>query len=271
MRAGHFGTRLLPVGTVYDPFIARGLDALNYGCYSDARFLLVGTPSGLTLGPEGGAHQSVNTPLIGMGQPGLASFEPAFADEVGADDGLGFRLDATPRRISVYLRLSTRMITQEQRADTTWQADAIARRLLAAPAGPRRHRRDRLHRRRRARSAGRLGPRLPKTSPASACSTSPRPICSIAAGPRAWPPAGPTPPRSHRHVETLLAALAKDAGLITVLDGSPAACHGSAVSTAIASPARHRPFRPDWRPLDLYSTYRLDAEAIIDAAAELYI
>ncbi|MDP3676972.1 MAG: transketolase, partial [Novosphingobium sp.] len=66
-----FGTRLLPIGTVYDPFIARGLDALNYGCYQNARFLLVATPSGLTLGPEGGAHQSINSPLIGIGQPGL--------------------------------------------------------------------------------------------------------------------------------------------------------------------------------------------------------
>src|SRR3546814_3193778 len=63
-----FGTRLLPIGTVYDPFIARGLDALNYGCYQDARFLLVATPSGLTLGPEGGAHQSINPPLLGIGR-----------------------------------------------------------------------------------------------------------------------------------------------------------------------------------------------------------
>ncbi|MEI6418385.1 MAG: transketolase, partial [Sphingomonadales bacterium] len=71
-----FGTRLIPIGTVYDPFIARGLDALNYGCYQNARFLLVATPSGLTLGPEGGAHQSINPPLIAMGQPGLAHYEP---------------------------------------------------------------------------------------------------------------------------------------------------------------------------------------------------
>ena len=52
-----FGTRLLPIGTLYDPFIARGLDALNYACYQDARFMLVGTPSGVTLAPEGGAQQ----------------------------------------------------------------------------------------------------------------------------------------------------------------------------------------------------------------------
>ncbi|GIT19795.1 MAG: hypothetical protein CM1200mP39_26010 [Dehalococcoidia bacterium] len=77
-----FGERLLPVGTIYDPFIERGLDALNYACYQDARFLLVATPSGISLAPEGGAHQSIGTPLIGMSKPGLASFEPAFTDEL---------------------------------------------------------------------------------------------------------------------------------------------------------------------------------------------
>src|SRR3546814_3993850 len=68
-----FGTRLLPVGTLYDPFIQRGLDSLNYACYQGARFMVVATPSGITLAPEGGAHQSISTPLIGLGQPGLAS------------------------------------------------------------------------------------------------------------------------------------------------------------------------------------------------------
>src|SRR3546814_7543467 len=68
--------------TLYDPFIMRGLDALNYACYQDARFILVATPSGVTLAPEGGAHQSVSTPLIGLAQDGLASFEPAFVDEL---------------------------------------------------------------------------------------------------------------------------------------------------------------------------------------------
>ena len=77
-----FGTRLIPIGTLYDPFINRGLDALNYACYQDARFLIVATPSGVTLAPEGGAHQSIHTPLIGIGQPGLLSYEPAFVDEL---------------------------------------------------------------------------------------------------------------------------------------------------------------------------------------------
>src|SRR5690606_8483170 len=71
-------------------FIARGLDALNYACYQDARFIVVGTPSGVTLAPEGGAHQSISTPLIGLAQDGLAAFEPAFFDELGAILAFGF-------------------------------------------------------------------------------------------------------------------------------------------------------------------------------------
>src|SRR3712207_9406877 len=70
----------------------RGLDALNYACYQDARFLLVATPSGVTLGPEGGAHQSINPPLIALGQPGLRHYEPAFADELALFLEEAFRL-----------------------------------------------------------------------------------------------------------------------------------------------------------------------------------
>lgn len=128
-----FGQRLLPIGTLYDPFISRGLDALNYACYMDARFLLVATPSGVSLAPEGGAHQSMATPLIGMSQDGLASFEPAFADELavimewalaymqrdGAKaDGADWQREAGGG--SVYLRLSTRSLEQPRRP-----ADAI--------------------------------------------------------------------------------------------------------------------------------------------------
>ncbi len=127
-----FGERLIPVGTVYDPFVARGLDALNYACYQDARFLLVGTPSGVTLAPEGGAHQSIGTPLIGLAQDGLASFEPAFLDELALimdwafaylqRDGEGDPDERTWLRDetggSVYLRLSTRPVEQPlRRAD----------------------------------------------------------------------------------------------------------------------------------------------------------
>jgi pyruvate dehydrogenase E1 component len=123
-----FGERLIPVGTLYDPFIARGLDALNYACYQDARFLLVATPSGVSLAPEGGAHQSIGSPLIGMSQDGLAAFEPAFADELAivmewAFDYLQREGDGRDERTwlrdetggSVYLRLTTRALEQPRR------------------------------------------------------------------------------------------------------------------------------------------------------------
>ena len=111
------GERLLPVGTLYDPFIERGLDAMNYACYQDARFMVVATPSGITLAPEGGAHQSIATPLIGMAQDGLASFEPAFVDELAVIMGWGFRhmQREAGEGGSVYLRLSTRTLDQPQR------------------------------------------------------------------------------------------------------------------------------------------------------------
>jgi pyruvate dehydrogenase E1 component len=125
------GERLLPIGTLYDPFIARGLDALNYACYQDARFIVVATPSGLTLAPEGGAHQSISQPLIGLAQDGLASFEPAFVDELAVI--LAFALDYIQKDGgeisernwlrdetggSIYLRLSTRPVEQIRRTMT---------------------------------------------------------------------------------------------------------------------------------------------------------
>src|SRR6202048_3124423 len=115
------GERLLPIATLYDPFIERGLDALNYACYQDARFMVAATPSGITLAPEGGAHQSIATPLIGRAQGGLASFEPAFVDELAVIMGWGFQhmqREGAGGGGSVYLRLSTRTLEQPQRIMT---------------------------------------------------------------------------------------------------------------------------------------------------------
>ena len=126
------GVRLLPVGTVYDPFIYRGADQLNYACYQDARFMLVATPSGISLAPEGGAHQSIGTPLVGMAQDGLAAFEPAFLDELAVIMHFGFDYmqrdgDSRPDERtwlrdatggSIYLRLSTRPLEQPKREMT---------------------------------------------------------------------------------------------------------------------------------------------------------
>src|SRR4029078_10459332 len=121
-----FGPRLFPIRTPYDPIIARGVDALNYACYQDARFLLVATPSGITLGPEGGAHQSINPPLIALGQPALRHYEPAFADELAAMMEEAFRLIDDRAGESTYLRLSTRSIEQVPRSDDGWRDGAAA-------------------------------------------------------------------------------------------------------------------------------------------------
>jgi len=146
-----FGERLLPVGTLYDPFVARGLDALNYACYQGARFVIAGTPAGVTLAPEGGAHQSIGTPLIGMSQDGLAAFEPAFADELARimewsfdylqRDGAGDPDERTWLRDetggAVYLRLSTHAIEQPgRRRDAAFRQGAIDGAYWLRPPGP---------------------------------------------------------------------------------------------------------------------------------------
>lgn len=107
------GQQLFPIGTVYDPFVCRGLDALIYGLYCGAKFIFAGTPSGVSLSPEGGAHQSTVTASLGIELPDLTYYEPAFACEVEwmILDALRACCDRTRGR-STYLRLSTKKIDQ---------------------------------------------------------------------------------------------------------------------------------------------------------------
>ena len=108
------GETLLPIGTLYDPFICRGLDALLYAAYSESKFIFAGTPSGISLSPEGGAHQSSLCPGIGLQLPNLVCYEPAFAQELEwmLLAGLKNLLDRERGKI-IYLRLSTRTIHQD--------------------------------------------------------------------------------------------------------------------------------------------------------------
>lgn len=267
----HFGTRLLPVGTVYDPFISRGLDALNYGCYQDSRFLLVGTPSGLTLAAEGGAHQSINTPLIGMGQPGLTAFDPAFADELALIMGWSFDHMQREDGGSVYLRLSTRAIPQVSRENDDWQADALKGGYWLKKPGP------------DAQAAiafsGVVAPealaaweQLAEDLPGIGLLnvTSPDLLHRGWSARRAARWNGQKQALSH--AETLLGALAPGAGLVTVLDGSPGALSWlGGVKGMRVSPLGTDRFGQTGDLYDLYRTYRLDADAIIDAAAELFL
>ncbi len=107
------GQLLIPIGTVYDPFVCRALDAIIYGLYSGAKFIFVGTPSGVTLAPEGGAHQSSVTSSLGIELPNLDYYEPTFAIETewALCEAIRQCLDRRYGRSS-YLRLSTKPIEQ---------------------------------------------------------------------------------------------------------------------------------------------------------------
>lgn len=264
-----FGERLFPVGTVYDPFIARGLDALNYACYQDARFMLVATPSGVTLGPEGGAHQSINPPLIAMGQPGLRHYEPAFVDELAVLMGEGFRLIQALDGESVYLRLTTRSIAQVERADDDWKADAIRGGYWLRRPGA------------GAEAAivycGAIAPEALAAWEAMAeempglgllAITSPdllhREWSAVEAA--RWKGGA----RKASHIEALLSALPAGAGLVTMLDGSPAALSwlGGVRGQRVVPLGTDRFGQTGDLP-DLYRAYRLDAEAVTEAMAAL--
>src|SRR5215216_7259713 len=127
------GQPLLPVGTIYDPFVARALEPWSFGIYAGGQSILVGTPSGVTLGPEGGAHQSVTSPSIGIEQPGCVAYEPAFGQDLEwiLLHALG-RL-GRPGGESAYLRLSTRPIDQSLHSGTRAEAVAGGYRLRPEP------------------------------------------------------------------------------------------------------------------------------------------
>ncbi len=260
-----YGARLLPVGTVYDPFVNRGLDALIYACYQDARFLLVSTPSGITLGPEGGQHQSVNTPLIGIAQDRLASYEPTHADELAILLRHAFHHMQQPDGSAVWLRLSTRGLEQPVRQLDP--AAVIAGGHWVVPPAP------------GARLAlAYQGPIAPEAYEAFAQVREDEPGAGLLAI--------TSPDRLHADwlasrrkarqgfgapswVEQLLAPLAPDAALVTILDGHPAA-HAwlGAVRGQRVVPLGVDHFGQSGDLPDLYREYGLDVEAIIDACAQ---
>jgi pyruvate dehydrogenase E1 component len=265
-----FGTRLFPIGTLYDPFIARGLDSLNYACYQDARFLLVATPSGLTLGPEGGAHQSINPPLIALGQPGLRHYEPAFADELAAMMQEAFRLIDDPNGESTYLRLSTRSIRQVERDGDGWREGALSGGYwLREPAAG-------------AEAAiVAMGAVMPEALAAWEELTQDVPGLGLLAvtSPdllhRGWT-AGQAArwkgERSASHIEQLLSRLSPNAGLVTLADAAPASLSwlGGVLGQRVAPLGVER-FGQTGNLADLYAAYRLDGDAITEAVAELLL
>ena len=281
-----FGERLIPIGTLYDPFIQRGLDALNYACYQDARFILVATPSGVTLAPEGGAHQSIGTPLIGVAQDGLAAFEPAFVDELSVI--LAFAFDYLQRSGegrpdqrevqeqlwlgdeeggSVYLRLSTRSIDQPQREVTPALArDIVEGAYWMRKPGPNAQ-----------VVVAYLGAVAPEAIHAVGLMAEDRRDVGLLAVTSAdrlnagWTAAQSIRerglPHARSHIERLLADVPAHCGLVTVLDGHPAtlAWLGSVKGHRVRSLGVER-FGQTGTIQDLYRYYGIDTQGIIAAA-----
>ena len=277
-----FGRRLLPVGTLYDPFIQRGLDALNYACYQDARFLLVATPSGVTLAPEGGAHQSIGTPLIGLAQDGLAAFEPAYVDELAVIMRFAFDYmqrgggDAEPSERtwlrdetggSVYLRLSTRPVEQIRREMTPeLERDIVDGAYWLRPPGPNAE-----------VVVACTGAVTPEAIEAVGLMGEDRRDVGLLAVTSAdrlnagWTAAARARERglvhARSHIERLLGDLPPHCGLVTVLDGHPATLGW------LGSVAGHRTralgvehFGQTGTVADLYHHFGIDAPAIVAAA-----
>jgi pyruvate dehydrogenase E1 component len=283
-----FGERLLPIGTLYDPFIARGLDALNYACYQDARFILVATPSGVTLAPEGGAHQSIGTPLIGMAQDGLAAFEPALVDELSVI--LRWALDYLQKRGdddapagdvaekswlrdetggSVYLRLSTRVIEQPQREVTpALRQDIIDGAYWMRPPGP--------NAQVVVAYSGAVAPEAIEAVGLIAEDRRDVGLLAVTSADRlnaGWTAAQRARERglvhARSHIERLLADVPSHCGLVTVLDGHPAALAwlGAVMGHRTRSLGVEH-FGQTGTIQDLYRHYGIDAQGII-AAAEM--
>jgi pyruvate dehydrogenase E1 component len=275
------GERLLPIGTLYDPFIARGLDALNYACYQDARFMIVATPSGITLAGEGGAHQSIAEPLIGLAQDGLASFEPAYVDELAAimdwafaymqKDGEAAPSERTWLRDeiggSIYLRLSTRPIDQIKREMTPelrqqivdgayWQRKPGPNCQVAVAY------------------TGAVAPEAIEAVGLMAEDRRDVGLLAITSADRlnaGWTAAQRARERglvhARSHIERLLADLPPHCGIVTVLDGHPATLAWlGAVAGHRTRPLGVEHFGQTGSLAELYRHYGIDANAIVAAA-----
>jgi pyruvate dehydrogenase E1 component len=257
------GERLLPIGTLYDPFIARGLDALNYACYQDARFILVATPSGITLAPEGGAHQSIAEPLIGMAQDfALDYIQRDGGSEISERNWLR---DETGG--SIYLRLSTRPIEQIKREMTAALRQAIVDGAywLREP-GP--------NCQVVVAYTGAVAPEAIQAVGLMAEDRRDVGLLAITSADRlnaGWSAACRARERglvhARSHVERLFAGVPRHCGIVTVLDGHPATLAWlGAVNGHRVRPLGVEHFGQTGSIADLYGHYGIDANAIIAAA-----
>ncbi len=259
------GVRLLPVGTVYDPFVNRGHDALFYACYQDARFLLVSTPSGITLAPEGGQHQATNTPLLAIVQDRLASFEPAYCDELAILLRHAFDFMQRPEGSAVWLRLSTQLLVQPDRSLDP--ADVVAGAHWISPPAPGAGLAIAYQGAVAAEAEQAFAQLLDEVPGAGLLAiTSPD---RLYAGWRSAQRERRRGEAAISHIEKILSPLAPAAAIVTVLDGHPAA-HSwlGAVRGQRVMALGPDHFGQSGDVSDLYHVYEVDAAAILDACAE---
>jgi pyruvate dehydrogenase E1 component len=132
-----YGQPLLPIGTIYDPFVGRALEPWSFGMYAGGQSILIGTPSGVSLAPEGGAHQSIVTPSIGIAQPGCTAWEPAFGQDLEWTLLHALSQLGRPGGESAYFRLSTRPVEQslagEPDRELVLAGGYVLRRATGAP------------------------------------------------------------------------------------------------------------------------------------------
>ena len=255
-----YGQPLLPIGTIYDPFVGRALEPWAFGIYAGGQSILVGTPSGVSLAPEGGAHQSIVTPSIGIGQPGCTAWEPAFGRDLEWTllHALG-RL-GRPDGESAYFRLSTRPIDQSLAGDPSREE------LLAGGYALRRARG-----RPRVTLAG-VGAVVPEVlAAADEFGDDVDVLCVTSADLlfRAFRGRAGLGGHAPDVLDTLLPA-ERAAPIVTVLDGDPhALAFLAAVNSTPLTPLGVTSFGQSGELEDVYRLHEIDAETVVGAALDL--
>jgi len=275
-----WGQPLFPIGVLYDPFVERALEPWSFGIYAGGQSILVGTPSGVSLAPEGGAHQSVTTPSIGIEQPGCVSYEPAFAIDTEWCLLASLARLGRPDGSSAYLRLSTRPVSQKLAAVP---ADPAARerrrRQVVAGAYPLR----------RPAAAGGQGSGAPAVTIAVMGAVVPEALAAAERLDAAGTPAdvvcvtspgllfralrarqGQLQPAGEPWILEQAFPAARATPLVTVLDGHPHTLSFLATVNRVPHVALGvAQFGQSGAPEDLYRYNGIDADSIIRAALDL--
>src|SRR5579859_196163 len=271
-----WGEPLFPIGVLYDPFVERALEPWSFGIYAGGQSILVGTPSGVSLAPEGGAHQSITTPSIGIEQPGCVSYEPAFAVDTEWCLLASLARLGRPEGSSAYLRLSTRPVSQKlagvpddpaARERRRRQVVAGAYPLRRAAAGP-------------AVTIAAMGAVVPEALAAAdrlaeagtpadvVCVTSPGLLFRALRARQGFP--GPGPDQGEPWILEQAFPAARATPLVTVLDGHPHTLSFLATVNHVPHAALGvAQFGQSGSIEDLYQHHGIDTDSIVRAALDL--